>query len=98
MILTFILKEKTILSPWNLLIFLKNTDIVKKVPYATKTHIRGGSLDLIIISEDIPVNINNVRIFDLSISSDHFQVCFDIIGVNDFKIQKNNTFIETIKL
>ena len=71
----------------------------QKVPYATKTHIQGGTLDLIIISEDMPVNINNVRIFDQSILSNHFQVCFDIIGVNDFKIQKKIIFfIQIIKL
>ena len=45
----------------------------------------------------MPVNINNRRIFDQSIPSDHFQVCFAIIGVNDFKIQEDNTFYRNYK-
>ena len=45
----------------------------------------------------MPVNINNLRIFDQSISSGHFQLCFDIIGVNDFKFQENNTFYQNYK-
>ena len=64
---------------------LKEYRYCQKVLYGTETHIQGGTSDLIIISVDMPVNINSIRIFDKSIPSDHFQVCFNIIGV--LKIQ-----------
>ena len=72
----------------------------QKVPYVTKTHIRvySGTLDLIIISEDMPVNNNKIRIFDQSIPTNHFQICFDINGVHYLKIEESNTFYRNYKI
>ena len=81
----------------------------QKVPISMKTQVSGGTLDLIIISEDLPHAISEVDILPHGTESDHFLVCSSIncskeycqndidISYRNFKSLDINVFKEELQ-